>query len=171
MQEATSTALPVHHARLCVRACGVGIAAASIPAALAALLVAGRVPEDALPFAGLGFGLAIVTGCAATICQAWLSSMPSRDPGAGSRYALALVASFVLQAVTAAGGIVALVLLQVKFASITAFALSFAGAVTVLHTAAVLVMARAFRAWGSAMSELPRSDAAPGPARLRDVTQ
>ena len=171
MREATPNAAPLTPARLSVHACGVGIAAVGIGGGLAAPLIVGRVTEDVLPFVGLGFGVAIATGCAATICQAWLSSMPSREPGAGSRYAVALVVSFLLQAATAIAGIVGLVLLQVKFAAITAFALSFAAAVTVLHTAAVLVMARALRARGSAGFALPRSDVAHGPARLRDVTQ
>ena len=142
---------------LSLRACAAGVGAA-----LAAVLVAlatGALAADLTPFVWLGLAVAVTSGCAGLSVQAFLSTAPKGHPKIAQRYLVGMVANFLIQAVALALGCLALFIGEVKFEATAAFGVTFATAVTILHTVGVLVVSRALHARAAAADEASRAPA------------
>ena len=131
-----------------LRGSGVGLVVATV--GLGVVTVLGILPAGTAGFAWGGLGLAAILTMLAAWFQARQTSVPGEDPHASRRFILGLTVPFLALALTAAGGVLALSLSDVKFEAIAAFALTFAAVAMILHTAGMLALARALRARAAA---------------------
>jgi len=127
-----------------LRACALGLLVST--ALIGLVLVTAGLPEGTASYIILGFGVAVVSGSAGLAMQAWLTIVPPDHPQVTQRYVAGLFGSFLLKLLVVTVAVVALVLLEVKFEAIAAFALSFVAVATCMHSAGVIVVSRALRA-------------------------
>lgn len=130
--------------RVALRACGFGLVASG--ALVAAVVMSGLLPAGVADYVWQGFGVAALSGSVGLCLQTWLTTVPVDHPQLTQRYLAGLFGNFLLQLLVACIATLTLVLLDVKFEATAAFALTFAAAATILHTAGVIVVSQALRA-------------------------
>jgi hypothetical protein len=129
--------LPSHAA---AKALGAGVLLVAL--SFAGLWASGALAADELRFAWLGTGNAVVVGIGVALVQARLLRRvdPARLPGMQLQIALGL--QFVTKLLWLALGVGVLVVANVKFSGIAAFAVSFAAASLVLQVSHAALSAR-----------------------------
>ena len=132
-----------------------GVVVPFVLVALGCGALAAVIWPQARVYTALAAMAALVTGALVFRLEARAAMTPEPARMAGFRLQFAIALGFLVQLVLVAGTTLGLHLAGVKFSELTAFALTFAGAVLFLHLTAVLQLSRTLRARSSGKLRAP----------------